>query len=128
VAKKRLWSLVDDFDGSPGAETITFAFDGTKYEIDLSVENAAEFRDVLQPWMDAGRTRGRKTATVTRRPSSRPANGRGRRARYDSNAVREWAASDASKRALRAASLKAPAARGRISTAVVDTYNGATDH
>jgi hypothetical protein len=123
VAKRRLWSLVDDFDGSPAAETITFALDGTTYEIDLSVENAAEFRDVLQPWIDAGRTLGRKTARVTRRPGSRPANARGRRARYDSSAVREWAASDAGKRALKAGGLNAPAARGRIGIAVVDAYN-----
>ena len=123
MAKKRLWSLVDDFDGSPAAETMTFALDGTTYEIDLSAENAAELRDVLQPWIVAGRTRGRRTVSVMRRPSTRTTNGRGRRAGYDSIAVREWAASDAGKRALRAASLKAPAARGRISAAVVDTYN-----
>jgi hypothetical protein len=123
VAKKRLWSLVDDFDGSPAAETVTFALDGTTYEIDLSAENAAELRDVLRPWIDAGRTRGRRTASVTRRPGSRAANGRGRRASYDSTAVREWAASDAGKRALKAAGLKAPAARGRIGAAVVEVYN-----
>ena len=57
MAKKRLWSLVDDFDGSPAAETVTFALDGRTYEIDLSAENAAELRDVLQPWIDAGRRR-----------------------------------------------------------------------
>jgi hypothetical protein len=123
VAKKRLWSLVDDFDGSPAAETVPFALDGRSYEIDLSAENAAELRDVLQPWIDAGRTRGRRNATVTRRSGSRAANGRGRRPRYDSSEVREWAASDAGKRALKAAGVKAPAARGRIGAAVVDRYN-----
>ena len=123
MAKKRLWSLVDDFDGSPAAETMTFALDGTTYEIDLSAENAAELRDVLQPWIDAGRTRGRKTASTTRRPVSRAANGRGRRARYDSTAVRKWAASDVGKRTLKTAGLKAPATRGRIGEAVVDAYN-----
>ena len=123
MAKKRLWSLVDDFDGSPAAETVTFALDSRTYEIDLSAENAAELRDVLQPWIDAGRIRGRRNATVTRRSGSRAANGRGRRTRYDSSAVREWAASDAGKSALKAAGLKAPAARGRIGAAVVDAYN-----
>jgi hypothetical protein len=121
VAKKRLWSLVDDFDGSPAAETVTFALDGATYEIDLSAENAAELRDVLQPWMDAGRTRGPRTASATRHPGSRTANGRGRAA-YNSTAVREWAASDAGKRALKTAGLKAPAGRGRIGAAVVDAY------
>ena len=58
MAKKRLWILVDDFDGSPAAETVTFALDGTTYEVDLSEENAAELRDVLQPWIAAGRRRG----------------------------------------------------------------------
>jgi hypothetical protein len=122
VAKKRLWSLVDDFDGSPATETVAFALDGATYEIDLSAENAAELRDVLQPWMDAGRARGRRTASATRRPGSRAVNGRGRRAAYDSTAVRQWAASDTGKRALKAAGLKAPAARGRIGAAVVDAY------
>jgi hypothetical protein len=121
VVKKRLWSLVDDFDGSPAAETVTFALDGTTYEIDLSADNAAELRDVLQPWMDAGRRRGRTRASAGR-PASRAANGRGRRATYDSTAVREWAASDAGKRALKAAGVKAPAVRGRISALVVDAY------
>ena len=121
MAKKRLWSLVDDFDGSPAAETVTFALDGAAYEIDLSAQNAVELRDVLQPWIDAGRKRGRRTVTA-RRASSRAATGRGRPAGYDSTAVREWAASDVGKRALRSAGLKAPAARGRIGAAIVDAY------
>jgi hypothetical protein len=124
VVKKRLWSVVDDFDGSPAAETVMFALDGTTYEVDLSAQNAAELRDVLQPWIDAGRrTAGGRAGTSSARTRSRTSNGRRRRANYDSSAVREWAASEAGKKALKAANLKAPAPRGRIGAAVVDAYN-----
>jgi hypothetical protein len=126
VAKKRVWSVVDDFDGSPAAETVAFALDGSTYEIDLSAENALELREVLEPWINAGRRRGGQTTrSANRRPGARASNGRSRHASYDSTAVRAWAASDAGKKALKAAKLKPPAAQGRIAAAVVDAYNAA---
>src|SRR4051812_39248675 len=124
MAKKQTWSVVDDFDGSPAAETVTFALDGTTYEIDLSAENSAELREVLQPWIEAGRrSNGRRNGTTKTRSRTRASNGRGRRARGDSRVVREWASSEAGQRALRAANLKVPGPRGRISAAVLDAYN-----
>jgi len=123
VAKKRLWSVVDDFDGSPAAETVVFALDGASYEIDLSAENALELRELLEPWINAGRRRGGQTArSANRRASTRASNGGSRRRGSDSTAVRAWAASDAGKKALKAANVKPPAAQGRIATAVVDAY------
>ena len=38
-------TLVDDLDGSEGAETVSFGLDGTNYEIDLSEKNAAALLD-----------------------------------------------------------------------------------
>jgi hypothetical protein len=35
-------------------ETITFAFDGETYEIDLNSKNSAALRKVLTPYVDAG--------------------------------------------------------------------------
>ena len=40
--------LVDDLDGTPAEETVTFGLDGISYEIDLTAENAARLRDSLR--------------------------------------------------------------------------------
>ena len=121
MARKRTWSLVDDFDGTPASETVTFSLDGTAYEVDLSEGNAVELRDTLAPWIEVGRkVRGtRRTANGRKRPA---ASSRARREGYNRAAVREWAVTDAGKKALRAEKLKPPAARGRISTDVVELY------
>ena len=55
MSKKTIVTLVDDLDGTEAAETITFAFDGATYEIDLSADNAAALRDALEPWVRAAR-------------------------------------------------------------------------
>lgn len=49
MAEIREVRLVDDLDGSDGAETVSFAVDGKTYEIDLSEGNAAKLRDALAP-------------------------------------------------------------------------------
>jgi hypothetical protein len=46
--------LIDDIDGGEADETITFALDGTQYEIDLSGKNAAKMRDGLARYIGAG--------------------------------------------------------------------------
>ena len=47
MAQKVQVLLVDDLDGGEASETVTFALDGTSYEIDLSGKNADELRDVF---------------------------------------------------------------------------------
>jgi hypothetical protein len=47
--------LVDDLDGGEADETVTFALDGKPREIELSNENAAKFRELLEPYMTASR-------------------------------------------------------------------------
>jgi hypothetical protein len=44
VAKQTIERLIDDLDGTEGAETVAFALDGVSYEIDLSEKNAAARR------------------------------------------------------------------------------------
>ena len=39
VASRTITALTDDIDGCDADETITFAFNGTQYEIDLSNKN-----------------------------------------------------------------------------------------
>ncbi len=100
--------LIDDVDGSEGAETVTFALDGVTYEIDLSEKNAAKMRGDLASWVGHGRrVSGRSSAS---RPA-RKASGGG----TDSSAVREWARSNGHE----------VSERGRISAAVMDAYNAA---
>jgi hypothetical protein len=59
--------LVDDIDGTPAEETVSFALDGKDYEIDLNAKNAGKLRDALAPYVGharraAGRRRGRSSA------------------------------------------------------------------
>lgn len=59
MAQRTITTLVDDLDGTDlervSGETIRFGVDGRAYEIDLSDDNAAALRDVLQPYTEAGR-------------------------------------------------------------------------
>jgi hypothetical protein len=70
--------VVDDLDGSAGAETVHFGFEGRRYEIDLSPQNSAALRDVLAPFISQARIAGSFKAP---RPY----------AEYDTEAVRAWA-------------------------------------
>lgn len=63
--------LIDDLDGAPADQTVSFALDGTNYEIDLSESNAGSLRDLLSTYVAASR----KTTSVrakARRKSKRP--------------------------------------------------------
>jgi hypothetical protein len=60
MAQKVSITLVDDIDGSEAVETVSFALDGTPYEIDLSAGNAAALREALSAYVAAGRKTGRK--------------------------------------------------------------------
>ncbi len=93
--------VTDDIDGSEGAKTYTFAFNDTRYEIDLAAGNRDALIRALQPFIDAGRRVGGKAST---RSASRSSS--------DSKAVREWA---------RANGFTVPD-RGRIPKAAQDAY------
>ena len=45
--------FIDDIDGTPADETVTFSLDGTAFQVDLSADNAAKLREFLSPYMDA---------------------------------------------------------------------------
>lgn len=59
LSKRTIITTVDDLDGTllePGhGETVRFAIDGRRYEIDLTVENVAALRDRLRPFIEASR-------------------------------------------------------------------------
>ena len=107
--------VIDDFDGTPAAETVKFGIDGKTYEIDLSKANAAELRGVLRPYVD--RARGaRRTANTRRKSGSGGGAGVRRPEGYDRTVVRAWAKSNRVK----------VSARGRIANEVVEKWRKAT--
>jgi hypothetical protein len=63
VARKTVVEWVDDIDGTAAAETVTFAIDGSRYEIDLSEKNAAKLRTVLGRWIEASRRSGHRRSS-----------------------------------------------------------------
>ena len=88
MAQKVQVVLVDDLDGGPADETVTFSLDGVSYEIDLTHDNAAALRDALAPYVGHGRRIGAGRRTATARGSRARGTGPGSPAD-----VREWAKS-----------------------------------
>lgn len=64
MARKVQILLEDDLDGSVADETVSFALDGTSYEIDLSKPNALRLREALAPYVAAGRTVAARRAAI----------------------------------------------------------------
>lgn len=55
MAQKVNIVVTDDLDGTEGASTVSFAVDGTAYEVDLNEKNADKLRKALAPYVEAGR-------------------------------------------------------------------------
>jgi len=110
LARTTIVQLTDDIDGSAAAETVRFAVDGRRYEIDLSTEHAESLRDSLAQFVAAARRAGRGDEL--------PRRGQGRHGRPqggNSSAVRAWARENG-----------VPVSpRGRIPEAVVAQYTSA---
>jgi len=104
--------LEDDLDGGKAVETVTFALDGTSYDIDLSASNAAKLRDSLAKYVAHARKAGRSGATRT---GARAARSSTRPDREQTQAIREWARKNGHK----------VNDRGRVPGQIVDAYNAA---
>lgn len=63
--KQTITKLIDDLDGGDAAETVEFALDGVRYEIDLSAVNVKQIRELLTRYVDAGRKQGRVAVLKT---------------------------------------------------------------
>jgi hypothetical protein len=96
--------VTDDLDGSAGAETVAFGFDGVNYEIDLAETNRARLEGTFAPFIEGGR----KVTRGTRRRAGTRAGGPS----MDRGAVRAWA---------REAGMTI-SERGRISAEVMNQY------
>lgn len=105
--------LEDDIDGSEAVETVSFALDGTSYEIDLNEQNASALREALATYVGHGRKvspgRGRR---ATRGGSG---NGSGNGSGASAKEIREWARSHGH---------DVPE-RGRIPASVRDAFDAA---
>jgi hypothetical protein len=105
-APKVTVTLGDDLDGGPAGETLRFGVGGAAYEIDLSAENAAAFRQHLAPFAEHARTAGR---AQPRRPARTAVS------RQRSGVIRAWAKDHGT----------AVSERGRIPATVVEHYQAA---
>jgi hypothetical protein len=115
MARKVQVILSDDLDENVSAdETVSFALDGTTYEIDLSDKNAKELRDVFSRYVSAARKVGRGGGRASGAGRSR-ATGGGRMDREQAGAIRDWARKNG----------HAVSDRGRIPASVVDAYEAA---
>ena len=106
MATKTVTELLDDIDGKPADETVSFGLDGVQYEIDLATDNAEALREALSPWAEAARRTG------GRRGAGRPVRVH---TEVDNKAVRAWAASNGVELS----------SRGRIPAQVIEQYRAA---
>jgi len=114
VAKKLIEELTDDIDGTKAERTVTFAFDGHGYEIELSKKNITVFTKQMSPWVDAARKAGTVKSTTQTKATRRNARSASA-ARADKDAIRTWANENGHQ----------VADRGRIARAIVEAYDAA---
>lgn len=55
MAQETIVRLLDDIDGKPADETVSFSLDGVPYEIDLRARNADKLRKVFAPYVEKAR-------------------------------------------------------------------------
>ncbi len=97
--------MLDDLTGEQLGEDavrVTFSLEGIGYELDLTPSAAADFRELLEPYIEAGRRTGRTAGS-----DSTPAKPSGEQA-----ASRAWLVEQG---------IDVPS-RGRISAALMERY------
>jgi hypothetical protein len=62
MAQETIVRLLDDIDGKPADETVSFSIDGITYEIDLRTKNADKLRKVFAPYVEKARKAGARRA------------------------------------------------------------------
>ena len=109
MAKKTevLVTMTDDLDGGKAESSVSFGYQGTNYEIDLSKRNSAAMEKVLATYL----------AVARKVPSTRRSAGRSssRAAKSDLPAIREWAQENGYQ----------VSGRGRIAADVQEAYRAA---
>lgn len=65
MAREVIVRMTDDFDRTQVAdEVVKFVYEGVEYTIDLTTKNANEFREYLQPYIEAAHEAVKVTVTV----------------------------------------------------------------
>lgn len=113
MAQKVQVLLVDDLDGGEASETVSFAIDGSNYEIDLSGKNAEELRDAFAKYVGSARKAGRAASSSGRPSSRRGSAGSTSMDRDQAAAIRSWAKG----KGLQVSD------RGRIPATIIEQYN-----
>jgi len=88
MAQKVQVLLVCDLhdDELEGTETVSFALDGSSYEIDVCDAHGVQLRDAFASYVGAGRRAGRASAPAQRRPRAAAKGGGSNRVAE----IREW--------------------------------------
>lgn len=111
MAQRTQVIVVDDLTGETlpdgQGQTVSFALDGTKYEIDLNKDNAEQLRESIKRYVQAARK--------VSRASTGPSNRRTSSDRKDTSAIREWARNNG----------HGVSERGRIPGSVIEAYEAA---
>ena len=102
MAQRIVYRLEDDLDNSEAVETVVFSLDSVSYEIDLSEANAQKLRDLIAPYVAAGRRVGGR-----RRAGAGP-----RKGGSSATEIRAWAAENG----------YTVSARGRVPAEVREAY------
>jgi hypothetical protein len=118
MARQTIEILIDDLDGTRLEEgegdTVTFAYQGAEYTIDLSQKHVDEFHDALAKYIGAGQKVSGRRASGSG-SSTRSSNGAPKPDKNQLGAIRSWAREQGHK----------VSDRGRISQEVIDAYNAA---
>ena len=111
MATRTIVQLEDDLTGGPAEESVSFALDGRSFLIALSAANASQLREILAPYIAAGRSQraGRRSTSGSRRSTS------GYAGDVDPATVRAWAQANG----------YAVSTRGRVSRELRDAYKAA---
>jgi len=112
MAQKTQVVLTDDIDGSEATQTLTFAFQGVSYEIDVNDDHASALEESFHDWINSARKVTGSRGTKPRRTGgSAGVSGGGR----DLNEVRAWLRSNGHE----------VADRGRVSQTLLEEYDKA---
>ncbi len=108
MATRTIVQIEDDLTGGPAAESVSFGLDGKSFEIDLNEANAQQLRELLAPYIAAGRSQrwGRGAARRS---------GSGSAGDVHPATVRAWAQENG----------YAVSSRGRVSRELRDAYKAA---
>jgi hypothetical protein len=118
MARQTIELLIDDLDGSRLQEgegdTVTFAYQGAEYTIDLSQQHVDEFQDAMARYIAAAqKVSGRRANSSS--TSARSASTTAKPDKNQLGAVRAWARENGHK----------VSDRGRVSQEILDAYSAA---